>query len=163
MLLITRSMDLWNICISSLCSLINYRFHLSRSSASSFSSQFLVPTPFTSVASWSRQFFFSQNMRNPIAFLRRRGYHRNNHSLSPFKENNNVVAIPFPFHIFMSLDNLWLISLQGQFPIPRQEVALNSIRSSALQEGRWHLVEENPYPGIHSVPSYITHSSLRIA
>ena len=33
---------------------------------------------------------------------------------SPFRENNNnVVVLPFPFHIFMTLVNLWFIRLQG--------------------------------------------------
>ena len=40
--------------------------------------------------------------------------------LSSFWENNNVVVFPFPSHIFMSLANLWLICLKGQFPIPRK-------------------------------------------
>ena len=31
----------------------------------------------------------------------------------------NIVVYPFPFHFFMSLVNLWYISLQGQFPILR--------------------------------------------
>jgi hypothetical protein len=38
---------------------------------------------------------------------------------SSFLENNNVVVFPIPFHIFMPLTNLWLIRLQGQFPILR--------------------------------------------
>ena len=38
---------------------------------------------------------------------------------SPFRENGNVVIVPFPFHICMPLANLWLIRLQGQFPIRR--------------------------------------------
>ena len=41
------------------------------------------------------------------------------YSLSPFRENNNVVVFPILFHIFMPLANLWLIRLQGQFPILR--------------------------------------------
>ena len=32
---------------------------------------------------------------------------------SPFRENNNVVVFPYPFHILMPLVNLWLIHLQG--------------------------------------------------
>jgi hypothetical protein len=39
--------------------------------------------------------------------------------LSPFRENNNVIVFPISFHIFMPLANLWLIHLQGQFPILR--------------------------------------------
>ena len=39
--------------------------------------------------------------------------------VSPFRENNNVVVFPILFHIFMPLANLWLIRLQGQFPILR--------------------------------------------
>ena len=54
----------------------------------------------------------SQNMAIPFYFR------KNYHSLSPFKENNNVV-FPFPFHIFMLLAKLWLCRLQGQFPILR--------------------------------------------
>ena len=38
---------------------------------------------------------------------------------SPFRENNNMVVFPFPFLIFMSLANLWLICLQKEFPILR--------------------------------------------
>ena len=37
--------------------------------------------------------------------------------LFPFSENNNVLIFPFPFQVFMSLVNLWLIRLHGQFPI----------------------------------------------
>jgi hypothetical protein len=43
---------------------------------------------------------------------------RNQKFLSPFWENN-MVLFPFPSHIFMSLANLWLIRLQGQFVILR--------------------------------------------
>jgi hypothetical protein len=32
---------------------------------------------------------------------------------SLFRENNNVVVFPFPFHIFMPLANMWFILLQG--------------------------------------------------
>ena len=41
------------------------------------------------------------------------------YSTSLFRENNNVVVFPIPFPIFMPLANLWLIRLQGQFPILR--------------------------------------------
>jgi hypothetical protein len=30
-----------------------------------------------------------------------------------FRENNNVVVFPFPFHIFLPLANLWFIRSQG--------------------------------------------------
>ena len=30
-----------------------------------------------------------------------------------FRENNNVVVFPFPFHVFMTLAKLWFIRLQG--------------------------------------------------
>ena len=36
---------------------------------------------------------------------------------SPIKENNNVILFLFPFHIIMSLANLWFIHLQGYFQI----------------------------------------------
>ena len=32
---------------------------------------------------------------------------------SLFKENNNVVVLPFPFHIFIPLANLWFIRLRA--------------------------------------------------
>ena len=41
------------------------------------------------------------------------------YSISLFRENNNVVVFPIPFHIFMPLANLWLIRLRGQFSILR--------------------------------------------
>ena len=41
------------------------------------------------------------------------------YSLSPFRENNNVVVFSIPFYIFMLLANLWLIRLQGHVPILR--------------------------------------------
>ena len=41
------------------------------------------------------------------------------YSISLFRENNNVVVFPIPFHIFMPYANRWLIRLQGQFPILR--------------------------------------------
>ena len=40
-------------------------------------------------------------------------------SLCPFREINNVVVFPFPFHI------LWFIRLQGYFPIPRTKSCLD--------------------------------------
>ena len=40
---------------------------------------------------------------------------------SLFRENNNVVVLLFPFHIFMLLANLWFIHLQGLFPILRTQ------------------------------------------
>ena len=73
MLHISRSMDLGNICISSLSS--------------------IDKLPFPSILIFS-----------------------------PFRVNNNVVLFPLPFHVFMPLANLWLIRLQGQFPIPRTRV-----------------------------------------
>ena len=39
--------------------------------------------------------------------------------LSLFRENNNMVLLPFPLQIFMPLVNLWFIRLQGQFPTLR--------------------------------------------
>ena len=94
--------------------LINCRLHLFRSSASSFSSQYLLlvlkssrscvlllPTHFTSVICPS------------MASSRRRSYNSQVHS----GQNNNVTVFQCPFHIFMSFANLWLIRLQGQFPI----------------------------------------------
>jgi hypothetical protein len=129
--------------------LINCHLLICRSSASSFSSQYLhlflkssrrcvllLPTPFTSVF------------------------------ISPFRENNNALVFPIPFHIFMSLANLWLIRIQGQFPILRTRVALNSTRSSALWKarlalGRWIIlipgfVQSPPtlavYDVAHSLP-----------
>ena len=85
MLLVSRSMDSWNTCISSLCSIHKLLF---QSSASSFSSQYLLlflkssrncvllpPTPFTSVIcpsmpSWWRQFLL-RIWPIQLAFLRR--------------------------------------------------------------------------------------------
>ena len=75
-LLISRCIELWKICIPSLCSIDKLSFPSFRFSASSFSSQYLLlflkssrncvvvlllPTPFTSVvypsvASWRKQF-----------------------------------------------------------------------------------------------------------
>ena len=69
-LLISRSMDLWNICIVSLCSIDKLSFTSFSNSASSFSSQYLIlflklsrscvlllPTPFTSssVLQWRHE------------------------------------------------------------------------------------------------------------
>ena len=42
-----------------------------------------------------------------------------------FKENNNLVVFPFPFHIFMPLTNLWFIRLQGYCPILRTRSSLD--------------------------------------
>ena len=36
---------------------------------------------------------------------------------SYLRENNNVVVFPFPFHIFMPLNNSQLIRFQGQFHV----------------------------------------------
>ena len=86
MLLISRSMVLWKIYISSLCSIGKLSFPSFRSLASSFSSQYLLlflnssrscvllPTPFTSVicpsmASRRRQFLL-RIWPNQLAFLR---------------------------------------------------------------------------------------------
>ena len=52
-----------------------------------------------------------------------------------------MVVFLFPFHIFAPLANMWFIRLQEHFSILRTKVALTSIPSSALREGRWHLVE----------------------
>ena len=35
------------------------------------------------------------------------------YNFKSFRENNNVVVFPFPFHIFMPLANLWFFRLQG--------------------------------------------------
>ena len=85
MLLTRRSMDLWKVtCISYLCSIENYRFHLFWFSASSFNSQYLLlflkssrscvlflPTPFTSVVCPSRRQFLLRIWPIQLAFLSR--------------------------------------------------------------------------------------------
>jgi hypothetical protein len=38
---------------------------------------------------------------------------------STFRENNNVLLLPFPFHIFMPLANLWFIHVQIYFLVIR--------------------------------------------
>ena len=53
-----------------------------------------------------------------------------------FKENSNVEVVLFSYHTSMPLARLVLILRR------KKKVALNSNRSSALQEGRWHLLEE---------------------
>jgi hypothetical protein len=77
---------------------------------------------------------------------------------SHFRENNNVVVFPIPFHIFMPLANLWLIRLQRQFSILRTRSCPDPYplirppkRPLALVRGRILT-----YPGIHSVPSYVS-------
>ena len=54
---------------------------------------------------------------------------------SSFRENNNVVVFPFPFHIFMLLSNLWFILRTRNFPdlyllicLPRRLLALSRDR-----------------------------------
>ena len=63
--------------------------------------------------------------------------------LGLFRENNNVVVFPFPFHTFIPLVNLWLTRLQGQFPILRTRRCPNpyplirpSKKSLAIGRGR---------------------------
>ena len=68
---------------------------------------------------------------------------------SPFRENNNVVVFQFHFHILMPLAHLWFIRLQGQFPNLRTRSCSN-LHPLIHPPGR-----ENPYPGIHSVPTYV--------
>ena len=41
------------------------------------------------------------------------------YSIRQFRENNNGVVFPIPFHTFMPLANLLLFRLQGQFPTLR--------------------------------------------
>ena len=68
---------------------------------------------------------------------------------------SNMIVFPLPFHISVPLGNLWLLRLQGQFPILRIRIFPDLCplihpprrRPLALGGGRTN-------PGIHSVPSY---------
>ena len=97
-LLVIRSIELWTVFLTYV-RLINC-FHFFQSSASSFSSQYLL--------------LFLKPARSCVLLLF--PTHFTSVSLSPFRENNNVVVFPILFHIFMSLANLWLIRFHGQFP-----------------------------------------------
>ena len=81
--------------------LINCRLRVFRFSVSSFSSQYLL-------------LYFSNHLGAVFVSGRTIIY-----SINPFRENNNVVVFPIPFHIVMPLANLLLIRLQGEFPILR--------------------------------------------
>ena len=63
---------------------------------------------------------------------------------SSFRENNNVVVFPIPFYIFMPLANLWLIRLEGQFPILKTRSCPEIYPLIHPQKRRWHLVEGDP-------------------
>ena len=63
--------------------------------------------------------------------------------LSTFRENNNVVAFPFPFHVFMRWPIYSSSVFKDSFPSQGQEVSLTSTSSFPLREGRWHFVEES--------------------
>ena len=75
-----------------------------------------------------------------------------------FSENIDMAIFPFPFQIFIPLANLWFIRLQGEFPILRtwscSDLYLRILHPSKAI-CTWK--RENPYLGIHSVPSYIGH------
>ena len=113
MLLISKSKDIWKILY---VRLINCRLHLFRSSASSFSSQYLLflkpsrscvlllPTPFTSVicpsmASWRRQFLL-RIWPIQLAFLRRILFR--SILFSPMVKNLFISYFLWPFYLLHS-------------------------------------------------------------
>ena len=76
---------------------------------------------------------------------------------SHFRENNNVIVFPFPFHISMSLAKLRFISLQGSFPI------LKPISAHLTSEKAHFLPLEDVvryFPLLKMTPEYISHTSL---
>jgi hypothetical protein len=75
------------------------------------------------MASWRRQFLLRMwpIQLDFLLYLR-----MNHHSLSRFRENNNVVVFPFALHIFMPLANFWL-SCPDLYPLmchPSRPLAL---------------------------------------
>ena len=61
-----------------------------------------------------------------------------------FEKNNSIIVLLFIFYIFMPLASLWISS------------GSTSIRSSALWEVRWHLIEGENLYGTNSVLSYFS-------
>ena len=77
---------------------------------------------------------------------------------SAFRENNIVVVFPFPFYIFMPLPNLWFIRLQGYVVSHPKDKKLSWSLAAHPPSGKavGTRYRVNPYPGINSVPSYVS-------
>ena len=87
---------------------------------------------------------------------------------SPFKENNNVVVFPFPFHIFMPLANLWFRPPEKPLAFGRGKILIQRfIRSppiSAVFEVAHSLSHKEQYvgvfPSLRMRPKCISHTFL---
>ena len=88
---------------------------------------------------------------NAVEVFHHYGFHLSSsfwtQNLKSFQGNNNVVTLPFPFHLVMPLANLQFKDSFPSWPLPDPLPSKNTT-------GTWK--KENFYHRIHSVPFYVS-------